>query len=387
MSLDKFQQHFQKMPGPSFYYDLDQFEKRLQSLNSPEIKTWYAMKANPLSSFVELANQNHWGLDCASLGEVNHCLNHGVSPENILITGPAKSYEYFKTLIEKGISTFVIESENQLKWLADLKPEANVLIRFQKNDWKYQGFNVLGGSKHTQFGLSLEDWKEINPSQYNLNFLGFHIFQWGNILDKDQLIDVWDEIFSQVNLWEKELNIKTKVLDLGGGLGIPYEGEKELHPDFIKESLAYLKQKHNIPEVWLELGRYLSGPVGNYLVNIIDIKRSSGVDMIILEGGINHLVRPVFANQSFPCRDLNNNETQKYKVYGPLCTSLDYLGEFQLSKDLKPGDSLAFEMVGAYGFTESMPYFLCHDLPAEVVYQNNEFTVKRENLGPESWMR
>lgn len=388
MFLDKCYQHSKKLPGPSFYYDLEAFEARVQSLNCNGVRSWYAMKANPLSSFIKIANQNEFGIDCASLGEVNHALNSGVNPNNIIVTGPAKSKDYLSILIQKGIQNFVVESENQLKWLSELKCSGNVLLRMQKNDWNYNGFNVLGGAKHTQFGLNLEDWKKINPVKFNLNIIGYHIFQWGNIVDPNQLTNIWNEIFSQVSIWEEALSIKANVLDLGGGIGIPYDGEPELDADVINALLYRLKDQYQIPEVWLEPGRYLTGSVGCYIARIVDLKKSKDTNMIILEGGINHLLRPAVAGQAFPCVDFKENrEIKHFKVFGPLCTSLDYLGEFNLSSDLKVGDSLAFKMTGAYGFTESMPYFLCHDLPAEVVYYNNNFEILRENLGPESWMR
>ena len=74
-------------------------------------------------------------------------------------------------------------------------------------------------------------------------------------------------------------------------------------------------------------------------------------------------------------------------IHGPLCTSLDFLGEYQLSSDIQVGDIVIFKQAGAYGFSESMPFFLCHDLAGEAVIKEGELSVVREPQSAAIWLR
>ena len=96
------------------------------------------------------------------------------------------------------------------------------------------------------------------------------------------------------------------------------------------------------------------------------VKESRGVRFAILEGGVNHLLRPLLTGQPFPTRALNSGgPLHPTTLAGPLCTSLDRLGEVDLPR-VEPGTLLAMGMTGAYGFTEAMAPFLSHPVPREV---------------------
>jgi diaminopimelate decarboxylase len=120
-------------------------------------------------------------------------------------------------------------------------------------------------------------------------------------------------------------------------------------------------------ELVLEPGRYLAAPCGIYLARVIRIKESRGTRFAILEGGINHLLRPLLTNEPFPVRAIGKSGAlARTTLAGPLCTSLDRLGEVDLPIDLAAGDLLAFGRVGAYGFSEGMTHFLSHPVPPEI---------------------
>lgn len=96
------------------------------------------------------------------------------------------------------------------------------------------------------------------------------------------------------------------------------------------------------------------------------VKESRGTRFVILEGGINHLLRPLLTGQPFPVKAIGKaGSTRPATLAGPLCTSLDRLGEVELP-ELAPGDLLAFGMTGACGFTEAMTPFLSHEPAREV---------------------
>jgi diaminopimelate decarboxylase len=184
----------------------------------------------------------------------------------------------------------------------------------------------------------------------------------------------WEYTMLQCKQLAYDMNIDMKVLDLGGGLGISYQDEQELSFPEVHTMLLELKEQFELKEVWLELGRYSIGKFGK--------------NLIVTEGGINHMARPALVNESFPCQAFgkSGSEMKSYAVHGPLCTALDKLGEFSLPSDLNVGDWLEFKRAGAYGFSESMPYFLCHNLVGEAVVYRGELSMPRVPKTNLEWM-
>ena len=107
---------------------------------------------------------------------------------------------------------------------------------------------------------------------------------------------------------------------------------------------------------------------------------------MVLAAGINHLLRPAITEQPFPAVLLRPSEEElcNFETHGPLCTSMDKLGTLPLPADVDVGDHLVFGLCGAYGFTESMPFFLCHEIAAEYTFSQGEMTEVR-HAEPASW--
>lgn len=377
--MNRFQSSF-------YFYDLDAFEAHIQSIKQilhPDISVWYATKANPLSDILRILNANGFGADVASMGELQQARNSGFGPKNMIATGPAKSRNYLASLMQAEVRVVVIESLNQLKDLNDvcgkLSRKQDVLLRVQL-EWNDQLKSVLGGSAITPFGLGLDDWKSATLSQFkNINVVGVHCFQWGNVLDIHQLEKVWSVTVEAAKKLSVEMGFDLEILDLGGGLGISYKDDRELQFHDIHETLVNLKTKYELKKIWLELGRFSIGKFGSYLTRVVDVKTVRGKNLIVTEGGINHMARPALVGESFPCEAFMNQspETKSFTVHGPLCTALDTLGDFDLPANIKPGDWLKFNRTGAYGFSESMPYFLCHNLVGEAVVYRGELYIPR----------
>lgn len=386
----------EKLDGSFFFYDLDALDshlKRIKSILHPDIKIWYACKANPLSGILKILRENDFGTDVASTGELQQALACGFSGNQLIATGPAKSKKYLANLLDNSISTIIIESPQQLRDLNELcaerKIKQNVLLRVQL-EYSTSLKSVLGGSEITPFGVGAEDWNKISLLEYaNLKVLGLHCFQWGNILDLDQLKETWLFTMSSCVELAQDMGFPLRVLDLGGGLGVDYKNERSLSFPAVHDLLLSLKQEFSLQEVWLELGRYSVAECGSYVTKVIDIKMVRGKKIAVTEGGINHIARPALVGEAFPCQPLveSQEETTMTSVHGPLCTSLDHLGDFALPVSLKTGDCLVFEKCGAYGFTESMPYFLCHDQAAEVVLKNQKLSILREPAPSSLWNR
>ena len=379
--------------NPFFVYDLDSLGAHIASLSHRDIKLWFAVKANPLSRVLQTLDRHGMNFDVASLGELEQVLAQGVSAKRILNTGPAKSAQQITRFIELGVNTFVVESVNQLVLINQISAKFNVMpdillrvqLRFEQGD-----NNPLGGNSLTPFGLGSEEWSAINLADYpQLKVIGLHIFQWGNMLDGDKLISLWQAMIEPLTSLARSLNFELQILDLGGGLGIPYhESETSLSWDTLTAALVDIKRQAKVGELWMELGRYAVGEYGCYVSKVVDVKQNYQQSLLVLQGGINHLLRPAITNQPFPVSLLRESvaNTKAFHVHGPLCTSLDKLGELDLPSDVRVDDSLVFSQCGAYGFTEAMPFFLCHELPAEVVFVNGEFEIIRPSVPASSYL-
>lgn len=392
---DKLTKVMGRLDSSFFFYNLDHLKSHLQSIAAvidDDVKMWYACKANPYSGILKIFRNLGFGIDVASLGELNQVIASGVPSEFILATGPAKSKKYMASLLENDIDVIVLESLNQAYWLDEVAAQMNrrpkVLLRVQLA-WE-GGASVLGGDAITPFGIENHEWHKLDQTRTtHLDMQGFHVFQWGNLMDLTRLKEIWWHIGKTLTDLSLALKIPLKVIDLGGGLGVPYQFDGHmLKFDDVNEILREFKREFKPEKVWMELGRYTVASCGTYFTPIVDRKTVRGQEILVTDGGINHIARPALTNQAFPCslfRD-SNASLSDFQVHGPLCTALDKLGHFSLPSDVKVGDWLAFSMAGAYGFTEAMPFFLCHNLPAEVTYYNGDLMTPRPVRSSADWL-
>lgn len=393
--IDHAKEMINRFQSSFYFYDLDLFESHLKSIKRnlhPDIKVWYATKANPLSEVLRILHENGFGADVASLGELQQARMAGFDAKNLIATGPAKTRHYLAALMQANVEAIIIESINQLKDLneiaAKLGRKQNVLLRVQL-DWNDDMKSVLGGAAITPFGIGVEYWEKIDLKEFkNISFQGLHCFQWGNILELNQLESIWVHTIEVCQKLSLEMGFELKIIDLGGGLGLSYTDNRQMHFEEVQELLLKLKTKYGLNKIWLELGRFSIGKFGSYFTRIVDIKTVRGHDIIVTEGGINHMARPALVGESFPCEAFMNidPENKKFAVHGPLCTALDKLGEYELPTTLKVGDWLRFNRTGAYGFSESMPHFLCHHLVGEAIVYQGELMVPRPPKANLEWM-
>lgn len=375
-----------------FMYDLDYLERHLATLLQQDvIKLWFAVKANPLSRVIATLAKQGFNFDVASQGELTQVLAQNVQAERILNTGPAKSKAQMKAFLSQGVGTFVVESLNQLQWLnqaaSELSCQPQVLLRVQLQ-WQEGEKNPLGGNEITAFGLSCDEWKTIKVADFPaLNINGLHIFQWGNMLSNERMFELWSQMVTPLLTLAENLAMNLEVLDLGGGLGVDYlQTGQGLSWSTIIADLATIKARAGVNELWLELGRYAVADMGYYVTSVVDRKQNFQQQQLILAGGINHLIRPAITEQPFPVAMLRESvaRPEYFDLHGPLCTSLDKLGTLAIAGDIDVDDQLIFGLAGAYGFTESMPFFLCHQVAAEYVLQHGKIEQVRA-AEPASW--
>lgn len=393
----------EKWHAPFFLYDLDALKRHLASMTVPKgIRLFYAVKANPLSAILKEIHQAGLRFDVASLGEMRQVLAQGVDANNLINTGPAKSANQIEQMLQAGVRCFVAESRQQLSLLNKLADDLavgqlDILLRLQtpgpdQDCDTSERFDPLAMA--SVFGQTIDEWSAENLEDYPaLKVIGCHCFQWSNLLSVDDLLAHWKHIIPVMKQLSQNLDFDLKVVDFGGGVGVPYDkGHAAFDWQDFCAQLGTIKDTLPGSEIWMELGRYAVANCGAYYNPVIERKSNWGQTQLVMAGGVNHLMRPPLSGQAFPATMVQESferpsEFEEMDVYGPLCTGLDKLGRFSLPHTIKTGDWLRFDMVGAYGFTEGMPFFLCHTLPGEAVYQNQQCTPLRHPEEADSWLK
>ncbi|CAN5345480.1 type III PLP-dependent enzyme [soil metagenome] len=368
---------------PAFVYDLDHAARRFAELRQAlpaRVTVAYAVKSNPGDPLLRtFAKRGAW-FDCASAGEVERVL--AASPHaELVFAGPAKSYRDLQAAIDAGARVQVdgIEDVARLSAEHDRRdgPDAApwlINVRVNPASGVSERASIIGGAGPSAFGVDEEDLAAFVHRTGNyggVRIAGVQVFAASNELDADVLLANHATAVRIAQTLSEEHGVELDLIDIGGGLGIPYaETDPELDITALGSGLGALLDDHPwfTGDLLLEPGRWLSGPCGVYAARVVRTKVSRGVAFAMLEGGINHLLRPLMTGQSFPTmalRPTDDVDDVEVTLAGPLCTSLDRLGTGQLPADLRAGDIVVFGQSGAYAYTQAMTHFLSHPPPAQ----------------------
>jgi len=323
------------------------------------------------------------GFDLASAGEMRVALDTDMPPQHISFAGPGKTD---KELTQAIASEIVInmESENEMERIATIATELGltpkVAIRVNPDfELKASGMKMSGGPK--QFGVDAERVPDMlkRLTELNVQFHGFHIFSGSQNLNAESIIDAHNKTFELAIRLSEHAPCQPKLLNIGGGLGIPYfPGEKRIELEPIAENLRSLLPdvKKSLPdtEIVMELGRFLVGESGVYVSKVIDKKVSRGETYLITDGGLHHHLAASgnfgqVIRKNYPVMIGNKVEGDKetVNVVGPLCTPLDILANKMDLIQADVGDLVVIFQSGAYGYTASPERFLSHPAVKEVL--------------------
>ena len=359
---------------PCFVYRRAAAETAFQTLRAAlpsRARLAYAVKANPHPDLLACFARLGASFDCASLGELRRVAALNLPPGRCFFAGPGKREAELKLALELGVRVQAegFEDLERLDRLAASEVAVNLRVHPLGVE---EGSRILGGSGPSAFGVDEEAVPELLAQTAGLKRVrirGLHAFAASNQRDAKALLAIHGRILGLAERLHQAHGLVLEQIDLGGGLGVPYaEGEAPLDLEAFGAGLSELLARHAwfTGELILEPGRFLAAPCGVYLARVIRVKESRGARFAILEGGLNHLLRPALTGQPFPVRAVGKGgPLHRTVLAGPLCTSLDRLGEVDLP-ELAPGDLLAFGMVGAYGATEAMTHFLSHPPAPEV---------------------
>ncbi|MBI2106936.1 diaminopimelate decarboxylase [Candidatus Woesearchaeota archaeon] len=382
---------------PVFVYDAETIRNKYHHLreNLPtEVDIFYAMKANPALAVVKLLTNMGTGVEVASRGELLACQMLDINPENIVFAGPSKTDEDLRTAIDMQIRSINVESFEELKRISHLAQIRGITARVELRinpEFEVKGATVNMGGGPKKFGIDAEKLDDRFMADAlglpNINIQGLHVFSATGILNQEGFLQNLESCFSLGAKLNKYFLVKS--IDVGGGLGIPYkDGERELSIAGIRDKILQMFETYwfirdNGTRIILEPGRYLVGQSGIYVTRVEYTKDSRGVDYVLIDGGIHHLLRPALIGSSHPTFNLTRRSAEEtsYGLGGCLCTSTDFLAEqVKLPLSTSRNDLIGIFCSGAYGFTEGMPLFLSHDIPAEVLVHNNTYSIIRPKV-------
>jgi diaminopimelate decarboxylase len=387
---------------PFFVYDLDLIGRRVEALRAvlPRgFRIAFAVKANPSLAVLAHLRSCGVGADVASGGELETALRAGFDPALIAMTGPGKRDAELAAAVEAGIGVITVESPGELRRLESIAAATArrqpILLRLAvTDDAGLETVRIIGGVEG-KFGMPLETLMEAARAaarSEHVELIGVHAFGASNVRDAEQLAAHVSELVGIGRRVAAETGIRLRLVDAGGGLGIPYsDGERPLDLARFGRRLGEMRARWDADEalagmeILLEPGRFLVGPACAYVARVVDVKGPDSAPVAILDGGINHLLRPALVGSEHRLAVLATDAVRalvRTTVAGPLCTGIDVFTTEAMLPRPRVGDLVAALDAGAYGFTESMPFFLSHPTPVEVAVHNGRAQLIRPRITP-----
>lgn len=387
---------------PFFVYDLDLIGRRVEALRAVLPRGYriaFAVKANPSLAVLAHLRRSGVGADVASGGELEAVLRAGFDPATIAMTGPGKRDEELAAAVAARIGFITVESPGELRRLETIAARAGrrqpILLRLAvSEDARLETVRIIGGVEG-KFGMPLGTLIEAARSaarSEHVELLGVHAFGASNLRDAEQLARHVADLVEIGRRVAAETGTPLRLVDAGGGLGIPYsDGERPLDLTRLGRRLGELRARWDADstisqtELVLEPGRFLVGPAGAYVARVVDVKGPESAPVAILDGGINHLLRPALIQSEHRLAVLATDAVRALvhtTVAGPLCTGLDVFSTEAMLPRPRAGDLVAVLDTGAYGFTESMPFFLSHPTAAEVAVRAGRARLIRPRIEP-----
>ena len=332
-----------------------------------DLRIYYACKANTNLTVLKILQSEGAYLDTVSPGEVYMGLSSGFTPDRILFTGTSVRNDELKFLMQTNV-TVNIDSQSELDRLLKIAVPPIISIRVNPEVGAGHHDHCITAGPQTKFGL----WEDEALKAYatakkaRVERFGIHMHIGSGILKVDPYVQALEKFMAIAKRVHDELGIEFEFIDIGGGLGVPYQPkDKELDlSEFVSKVVATFKAKvkeYNLgkPFLCIEPGRYLVCDSTILLTTVNTIKITPHRKFIGVDAGFNTLIRPAMYGSYHPilvADKLNPEDTETFDVAGPICESGDLLAKDRELPLVNEGDVLAILNAGAYGFSMSSQY-------------------------------
>lgn len=359
----------------------DAFEEILPADRQPLL--CYACKANTSGAILKLLQEIGSGLEIVSEGELMRGLKAGFKGSQIISTSLGKTTNEIKACLNAGILQLNIEAEPELyhvnKVAGEMGEKANVLFRLNPNISGGGHHKISTGRKRDKFGQSAEkilelyqiasDLEHVTPVGISMH-IGSQVF---NVAAFKPSFEAMAKLVQDI----RTAGHTVERTDIGGGFPIVYNNEKL--PDFrdyarwVKDIILPLDT-----QIQMEPGRYMAGNSAVLLTETTYVKRTQERNFLILDAGMNDLIRPTLYEAHHNITPVQNfdRENVDYCVAGPICESGDIFAEERSMAEIHDGDLLAIHSAGAYGFMMACNYN-SRPLPPEVMVDGDSVKLIR----------
>jgi len=372
--------------GPTYVYDLaivtDRYEKMKKALSGVDL--YYAMKANSNLALLKSLQSLGCKIDVVSSGEINRALEAGFLPKDIVFSGVGKTIRELSQAIDLSIHQINVESFAELERIASIAKQkgtqVSIALRLNPNISIDTHPYIATGLHENKFGIELsllpELKKFLKHNQENIALKGISLHLGSQMLEFSGLreaLRLLKEVYQSLKVEFKDLSR----FDFGGGLGIGYEQTDLQAEEALLSEYANVVQQE-LSELGAELqsepGRWLVAHAGLLLTEIQYIKPTPYKNFVVVDSGMNHLLRPALYEAHHQILSVSENSDKpiiSYDIVGPICESADFFGKARSLRQTQAGDYLVIADAGAYGFSMANTYNL-QSLPHEVVFNSNQ---------------
>ena len=343
----------------------------------------FAAKANTNLTIMRMLGKLGSGADVVSGGELLKALKAGIKPNKIVFSGVGKTEEELKLAIRKKILLINAESESEAILINKIGKKINKIIpigfRINPNVDAKTHKKISTGKAENKFGVSIKNfsyfYKNIKRFKYlKIDAVSVHI---GSQILSDTPYKKTLDVLSKVI---KDLNIKLKYVDLGGGFGISYnKKDKQINFNNYAKLVYNFKKKLNC-NIIFEPGRSIVGNTGVLVSKIQYIKKGLNKNFIIIDAGMNDFMRTALYDVSHdivPIIKTNKQKQKSIEFVGPICETTCKFIKYKKYQEIKEGDLVAITNVGAYGSSLSSNYNT-KPLIAEILASKNNFKIIRK---------
>jgi len=348
----------------------------------------YAMKANSNQAVLRVLARLGAGMDVVSGGEYARARAAGVPGDRIVFSGVGKTRAEMEQVLAGGIRQVNLESEPEMEALSAVAVAMGVSVpvsvRVNPDVDARTHEKIATGKAENKFGIPIRRAGEVYARAAalpGLEVVGIDVHIGSQLTD----LAPFGEAFALVARLTEQLRAEGHAitrLDLGGGLGIPYERSNEAPPlpvefcDLIKAKVGHLGC-----EIEIEPGRLIAGNAGIMVSQVIYVKSGEDRNFLILDSAMNDLIRPsMYASyhEIIPVTEpAPGVEPEPFDIVGPICESGDTFAKQRLMPRVGAGDLVAFRSAGAYGAVMSSEYNTRPLIP-EVLVHGDQFAVIRQ---------
>jgi diaminopimelate decarboxylase len=373
---------------PVFAYNAEAIRSRYRTLDDSLApvphRICFAVKANSNVAVLRILRDLGAGADIVSGGELSRALAAGFSPDRIVFSGVGKTAEELQAAVKTGVGHLNVESREELELLGRIadteRTEVQVGIRVNPGVTTDTHPYISTGKSGIKFGVPSD--QVVPAAEYvlrhpklRLTTLAMHLGS--QLVTTEPFVEGIGRLLELIERL-KRLGVTTlRIIDIGGGLGIRYAEEPSLDPADFASAVVPLLAPTGLT-VYLEPGRFLVGSAGVLLTRVLYRKHSGGKEFVVVDAGMNDLVRPSHYQAYHEIVELEERRrpASRVDVVGPVCETGDFLALDRMLPGLVAGDAVAVLGAGAYGFVMSSNYN-SRPRPPEVIVDGGKWWVAR----------